>query len=458
MVRSALRWVFRPRVVLPVVVGGVLLMALLAMGNVHDVAAQLGRFQPRFLAAFVAVLLAYEVVRCLQWGFLLRALGIRVPPRTQVLTYVTGEVMKCLPIGNFVPDYVLRRSQGTDFGLASSVTLAINLLEVALTLLGLVVLGVPAWGWLRPLIVGGLAAFALLVWLCVRWLAWVRARSAATSALHLPARFAGHPRVRAAQEELRQFRAGGAQVLRLRVLLPAALLSATYLALGGLGLAVLAWGLGLTQVTVGQALTVYCFSLAFATVIPLPMDLGSTELGGVGVFLALGIGVGKSAAVGVMLLDRTLALGSSFALALVVGLVLQSELRAQVRSLVQAPAPATPRPCPSALEAITVTSALSASSEVSGPEPAVGLETVTMTVSLHELEDDEDTLLAGVGAQDPRVLGRGWLLWNARQDTAEETEGSEEWKETEPTQVCRVSSAPAARHYDRDGLDRHLAA
>lgn len=339
MKRAVVSWIIRPRVYLPVLLGAVLLFVLLAVGDVHDVLTLLAGFQPRYLLAFAGVMLAYEVVRCGQWRFLLNALGIRVPLRTQVITYMTGEVMKSLPIGNFFPDYVLRRSQGTDFGLASSVTLAINLLEVALTLVGLVVLGVPGWGWLRPLIVFGLAGFALILWLLTRWLAWA---AATNTTIHLPTRLAAHAGVRAAVEELRQFRAGSVQILRPRVLLPAALFSAAYLLLGGIGLALLAWGFGLHQVTFGQALAVYCFSLAFATIIPLPMDLGSTELGGVGAFLALDVGVGKSAAVGVMLLDRTLALGATLAVALLVGLALQSEVRALARSFLRAPVRTSP--------------------------------------------------------------------------------------------------------------------
>lgn len=352
MMRTVVTSALRPRVYLPILLGVVLLLALLSLGNVHDVLALLGRFQPRTLMAFAAVMLAYEAIRCLQWRFLLTALDIHVPVRTQVFTYVTGEVMKSLPIGNFVPDYVLQRSQGTDFGLASSVTLAINLLEVAITLLGLVVLGVPGWSWLRPLIVFGLAGFALLVWfvwLYIRRIAFASASQSSASVHRLPVlseRLAAHPRMRRVLEELRQFREGGIQILRPRVLLPAALFSATYLVLGGLGLALLAWGLGLQQVTLPQALAVYFFSLAFATIIPLPMDLGSTELGGVGVFLALGVGVSRSAAVGVMLLDRTLALGFTLALAVAVGLVLQAEVRAELRSIMRAPvgAPAAAEP------------------------------------------------------------------------------------------------------------------
>lgn len=336
MMRTVVKRALRPRVYLPILLGIVLLFVLLALGNVRDVMALLGGFQPRYLLAFAVVMLAYEAVRCMQWRFLLTALGIRVPVRTQVMTYMTGEVMKSLPVGNFFPDYVLQRSQGTDFGLASSVTLAINLLEVAITLVGLVLLDVPGWDWLRPLIVFGLVGFAGVALLA-------RLFAQRFAAVHLPVRLAARPSARKALAELRQFRAGGVQILRPGVLLPAAAFSAIYLVLGGMGLALLAWGLGLEQVTLGQALVVYFFSLAFATIIPLPMDLGSTELGGVGVFLALGAGVGKSAAVGVMLLDRSLALGSTVALALVVGLVLQAEVRAELRAVVHGNAAAEPR-------------------------------------------------------------------------------------------------------------------
>lgn len=457
MMRTVLTRALRPRVYLPILLGVVLLLVLLSLGNVRDVLALLGRFQPRALLAFAAVMLAYEAVRCLQWRFLLTALGIRVPVRTQVFTYVTGEVMKSLPIGNFIPDYVLQRSQGTDFGLASSVTLAINLLEVALTLVGLVVLGVPGWSWLRPLILFGLAGFALLVWLIWRLahrFALTGASQASVPVHRLPVlaeRLAARPSLRRAMEELRQFRAGGVQILRPRVLLPAAVCSATYLVLGGLGLALLSWGLGLEQVTLGQALAVYFFSLAFATIIPLPMDLGSTELGGVGVFLALGVGVSKSAAVGVMLLDRTLALGFTLVLALVVGLVLQAEVRAELRSLMRAPvrAPAVAAPRVRKLPLFGRSGAPARRSwatqyMVPGLEPGFPIVAFPLCAASAACTPgmlDEEALPAGQQTADrsPRCT---WIYCDAA--TA--------------TQPCGVSTLSTARQREHDDQGRRFAA
>ena len=458
----------RPRVSLPILLGVVLLLALLALGNVHDVVLLIGRFQPRYLAAFAAMMLGYEAIRCLQWRFLLNALGIHVPVRTQVFTYVTGEVMKSLPLGNYFPDVVLQRSQGTDFGRATSVTLAINLLEVALTLVGLVVLGVRGWDWLRPLIVCGLAGVALVVWLFIRGLAWSRARQTHfPRRLVLPVlceRLVTLPSVRHALEELRQFRAGSVELLRPRVLLPAALFSASYLLLGGVGLALLAWGLGLQQVTLGQALAVYFFSLAFATIIPLPMDLGSTELGGVGVFLALGVGVGKSAAVGVMVLDRTLALGSTLALALVVGLVLQAEVRAELRAFlrvpgrrsVQAPAQAPAAAAPHRKSLRSASDArvwLSwAGNRVRGLVPRVGglglgreaACSVALCTPCGLQTGGDDTQSAGRNATD-RLLSCGWSVGAA----------------VETTRLHDVAASPVAAcrcEHDADGHEGHLAA
>lgn len=460
MTRTLVACVLRPRVSLPILLGVVLLLVLLALGNVHDVLILLGRFQPRFLLAFAAVMMAYEVIRCLQWRFLLTALGIRVPVRTQVVTYVTGEVMKSMPLGNYFPDYVLQRSQQTEFGRASSVTLAINLMEVAITLVGLVALGVHGWEWLRPLIVFGLLGLALLVWLLTRWLARANARTATFRQRSiLPEWLLTHSSVRRAVAELRQFRAGSVQLLRPRVLLPAAGFSASYLTLGGVGLALLAWGLGLQQVTLGQAVTVYFFSLAFATIIPVPMDLGSTELGGVGVFLALGVGVGKSAAVGVMVLDRTLALGSSLALALVVGLVLQAEVRAEVRAFararVQAPAAAAEprrlrqprrtllrRQLGAAVQRLAPTTGMPGSgvlgAGVSGLEPAYPVASLA-TCMVRTL--NEEALPAERNATD-RSPCRGWIPGSVLDDA----------------RACGVSASLVACECGCDGHRGPLAA
>ncbi len=317
-----LRPYLRPRVLVTVAVVLALLAGLLAFGNVSQMVKLLAGFHPAALAIFFAVMVAFEAMRWVQWHFMLVSLGIRVPRRTEIFVYMTGEVTKDLPGGIFFPDYLLKRSQGTDFGLASSATMLMTILEVAISLTGLLILGIDAWPWLRPLILVGSFAFLLVVWTLYRW-------------HHHPHQHRPHPRllallrhrlVRKSLDELSQFGQGEATLLHPHVLTIGSLFSATYLALGGLGLYVIIAGLGIPRVSVWQALAAYFFTVVFAAIIPLPMDFGSTEVSGTGALLAMG--VARSGAVASVLIQRGLNLLCTLIIAAVTFLVLHDELRA----------------------------------------------------------------------------------------------------------------------------------
>jgi hypothetical protein len=60
------------------------------------------------------------------------------------------------------------------------------------------------------------------------------------------------------------------------------------------------------------------------------MDIGPSELSGVGAFLA--VGLSKGDAVGAMLINRALGLGTAAALAIVAMIVLRDQLRAALQT------------------------------------------------------------------------------------------------------------------------------
>jgi uncharacterized membrane protein YbhN (UPF0104 family) len=110
-----------------------------------------------------------------------------------------------------------------------------------------------------------------------------------------------------------------------RILAIQGLFAALYLLIGGTVLYLAVRGLGIGHVSFWQALAVYFFSLAFALITPIPLDIGLLEVSGVGAMVALG--VDETAAVGVMLINRVLSIGASVAIALVAVVVLHGELR-----------------------------------------------------------------------------------------------------------------------------------
>src|SRR5207248_9431701 len=285
----------------------------LTFGTVRKVIALLSTFQLAYVLYMLLLLVAYEAVQCIQWHVLLRALGIRVPLRAQAFAYLVGEPTRVLPIGNFFENFFLLRAEGTDFGLSSAATILSVLIEVGVALLGLVILGLDHWGWLRPLIIIGLAVFGSSTWLVYKH------HHAGT----LPSWLTLHQSVRTALDEAKQLRTGAAVLVHPRVLARGALLGALYLVLASSVLYLVLRGLGIDSVSWWQVLTVYLFSLAFALIFPLPVDIGVSELGGVGAFLA--IGVGKSAAVSAVLLMRVLGLGAAIAIALITMVVMRDE-------------------------------------------------------------------------------------------------------------------------------------
>ena len=324
-----------PKVLIPAVLGIAIIAGLLGFGDIHKVVRLMLSFPHIYLLWYLLLMVAYEAVRCAQWHFLLSTLSVRVPLRAQIFAFLTGEVAKTVPIGNYFQNYLIQRSNDADFGLTSAATTFVVLIETGVSLIGVVILGVGSWsGWLRPVIIIGVAVTALIVWLFSslhksgRAPQWMQRRKAWSKVL----------------DELRNFAEGSRRILHPKVILIASVLGAVYLIIAGAALYLIARGLGI-HISLFGALSVYFFSLAFSLIFPLPVDIGVLEVSGVGAFLALG--VDKPPAVGAMLINRVLSFGSSLAIALIGGLILHEEFRQAMRDRprkagVQHDAPAAP--------------------------------------------------------------------------------------------------------------------
>lgn len=322
-------------------------MALILVANPGQALHLISHFQSIYLLAFFLLMAGYEVVRCAQWSYMLRQLDLRVPPRTQIFAYAIGELTKNLPIGNFVPDYVLTREHGADFGRASSSSLLISVLEVAVALTGIVIIGIDDWTWVRPLILIGTFVFVLLAWAFYRW--HRRSLAAAEGSGH-----EGHPRhpghtpgwaervlrwkwVRSGLNELRQFTQGEATLLHPHVIGVSTLACAAYMVFSGLALFVVLRGLGLSSITWEEALAASFFSLAVSTIIPVPTDLGSSEASGAGALVAMGLTA--TGAISALLLYRFLNLIEQILVALLASLLFPDEFRAMWRARRATPTP-----------------------------------------------------------------------------------------------------------------------
>lgn len=319
-----MKTLLQPKFLIPVVLSVAIIVALLAFSDLKKVLALMEAFQRVYLLYFLLLMVGYEVVRGVQWHFLLKGLDIHVPVRTQIFTFAAGEVTKSMPIGNYFQNYLLQQSKGTDFGLSSAATTIIILIEVAVSLVGVVILGLGSWtGWIRPVILIGLAVFLAGGWAYHRFHHSGRA----------PSWIAEHQMMRKVMDEFNQFRQGAAALLRPAVLGPASLLGAIYLLIGGVALYVVVVGLGIGHLSLPQVLSVYFFSLAFSLIIPIPVDIGILEVSGVGALMAHGLD--RNPAVSAMLINRVLNIGASLAIALIAMVILHDEFRAALHHQTQ---------------------------------------------------------------------------------------------------------------------------
>jgi uncharacterized membrane protein YbhN (UPF0104 family) len=321
-----LRALSRPRVFVTLALSAGLLVALFSLANLGAAITLMARFRRRDLVYFLLLMLGYEVVRGAQWSYCLRQLRLRIPLRIQVFAFALSEVTKALPVGNYFQNYILKLNNAADCSRSSVATSLIVVEEVVVCVAGVAILGLGAWTlWARAAILTGAALVAGLILLSLR-LYHKRTQ---------PAWVARSPRLRQLADGLGEFREGARDMLRPRPLAMTLCFSAAYLALAGAGLYVVARGLGVTSVTVGDALAVYGFSLALGLLIPIPIDIGVIELGGLGAFMAFG--AGRDVALSAMLVNRLLSMGASLALACLVVALLRSEAPALFKRVGERP-------------------------------------------------------------------------------------------------------------------------
>jgi uncharacterized membrane protein YbhN (UPF0104 family) len=310
-----------PKVVIPVILSFAVLAGLLFFGNIEQVIRLMEGFAHLYLLWFIILMVVYEVVRGVQWHYLLQSMDIRVPLRAQIFAYAVGEVTKSVPVGNYFQNYVLQEAEGTDFARSSAATTFIILIEVFVSLMGVAIIGLGAWSsWLRPVILIGLPVFGFIAWAAHAW--HVHPRT--------PQWVKEHKSLLQALDAFKKFRAGAAALFRPHVVGIAVLLGAIYVIVGASALYLVVRGLGIGGVSLWQVWAVYFFSLAFSLIIPVPMDIGATEISGVGAFLA--VAMSKSDAVGAMLVNRALSLGSAIVIALIIMMILHDQFRAALRS------------------------------------------------------------------------------------------------------------------------------
>lgn len=310
----------QPKVILPAFLSIGLLAGLLTFGDIRKTVGLMANFKHIDLLWFVCLVGLYELVRGYQWHFLLKHLGIHVPLKGQVFAFLLGEITKNMPIGNYFQNYVLQEVGDEDFGRTSAATTLVVFNEVAVSIVGVVLIGVGTWNsWLRPTIVVGLLAFSALVWGVYRVYRHTGPPKWVTDRKHTSLVW----------RELVNFRGGARDLIHPRILCTTFALTSVYSFIAGFTLYVTARGIGIHAATLLESLSVYLFGLGFSLTFPVPVDIGITEVSMVGAFLA--VGVGQSRATGAVLIFRALNILSAIFIVAISLVFLHEELRLVLR-------------------------------------------------------------------------------------------------------------------------------
>jgi hypothetical protein len=276
---SLLERLLSPKAVVGMVSGAIALALLLSFADIRQVGQAFERFPPILLPTILALIFAREAVRVVEWHYLLTALGLRPLVRHSMLTLLGGDASQILPAGVYFQNYLLQRAEGTAFSTSLAATLAMQLLEAAVSLVVLVVVGVPGWDWLRPVTLVVLVGYAVFLILVSRRgvVDWLERRAANK-------RWSG-----LILDQLAKFLEGLEGLMQPGVILRAGILTAAYLAFTVAAFYVTLKAYGLPHVGPGEAAAIYCFVLTLIILVPLPSDWGLSEGGGVTILLAYGV-------------------------------------------------------------------------------------------------------------------------------------------------------------------------
>lgn len=309
--RRAAAWLARGanlRVVVATLVGLALFGYVVDIASHGDLLGGLGEVLAR--SGWLTLLLAvpYFALRALTWHLLLEQVGVQAPARQMVAAFCAGELSKSLPLGVYLETYVLARvrrlREGEVVGAAVATT-GMDAMIGTVTFLAAMAIGLPGNGWFRWLLVSIAGAWIVIygaVVLLVRW--W-----------HRQERQPRAPWVRAVLRVLGEAVQGAARLLRPAIVRPL-LTTAAYLAIYVAVLWLVLVALGLGWMGIGAAVTVVIITNLANVMLPIPIELGITEITGVGILGAFSLDA-RDAAI-VMLAYRVVTTGALTIVVLVV--------------------------------------------------------------------------------------------------------------------------------------------
>ena len=247
---------------------------------------------------FLVLSVLYLAARALAWYLLHAGLGIRVPFRSFLAAFAAGQAAQALPGGDFAANYLLARLERLDERATVRSVFATMLrggLETAVALPLVLLVGIPGRPWAFRVFGSAALAWVVLSILAAlvldRWSVGIQVRLPAFGHLHAM---------------LHEFLGAGRDLLRVKTLL-VLLPTAIYLAIYAVELWVVIRALHVGNVSLLSATAAYAFVILVVILNPLPVEVGVTEVAGLGTLVAFGIPHATAAVV--MLSFRVFATG-----------------------------------------------------------------------------------------------------------------------------------------------------
>jgi uncharacterized membrane protein YbhN (UPF0104 family) len=316
-IKKWLREQAKVEVVLPVVVAAGLLGYVLSIAVAPRSASQLWAVIQQTWLPILILTLPYLASRLWVWNRLLLQLGFTIPWRQLAASFAAGEMTKSIPAGVYTQNYLLGKLN--HFSQVSTVrssmaTTAILGLEALVAVPIVLVVGVPGAPWLFWTVLG-----TVLAWLAVLVLAWALAQYGAhrLDPQH-------RPLLHRIAELAEEFLEAGAELIAWRTLV-SVIPTVIYMLVYVVDMHLILRALGYGNISLFHTMVIYAAIVLAVVLVPIPTELGRTEITGLNALVAYGVPASTAAIA--MLSLRLLATGTTVLGAGALLFLLRDELR-----------------------------------------------------------------------------------------------------------------------------------
>lgn len=270
-IRQFWRVLTRPKVVVPFLLAMAFLVAAVSLSDIPAVFASIGKIPVVYLFGTLLLAAIYLICKGLQFRGFLKDLGIFVPWRSMLISYVVGEVTLTLPFGIYAQNYLLKKLQGSQISRTAAATTLMLIFEAGAFFLVLALFGVQDWPWLRWVAWVFLLGLIAFIGILTRWKRLQDDLSHLSQYLKLPS------------GAVKDFLNSLSALADSRIFIRRGYLTALYAIVLIVAFHTIAHGVGVSSLGILQAASIYAFSLSIALIFGgITSQVGVVEVAGMG--------------------------------------------------------------------------------------------------------------------------------------------------------------------------------